>query len=110
MISARTEQTVDGLGNTLHDGNIDFNFTLAKYLRAPSKRASPITRRRRGAGRSVDDADHAVLPNGKFVSGLFRLILVRSTAPNRRPGRRVGGAHRRCLRRGATVLQHRRSQ
>jgi nucleotide-binding universal stress UspA family protein len=24
----------------------------------------------------VDDADHAVLPNGKFVSGLFRLILV----------------------------------
>jgi hypothetical protein len=33
MISARTEQTVDGLGNTLHDGNIDFNFTLAKYLR-----------------------------------------------------------------------------
>lgn len=33
MLSARTEMTVDGLGTTLHDGNLDFNFKIAKYLR-----------------------------------------------------------------------------
>jgi hypothetical protein len=33
MLSARTEMTVDGLGNTQHDGIVDLNFRIAKFLR-----------------------------------------------------------------------------
>jgi hypothetical protein len=33
MISARTEMTIDGLGTTQHNGNVDLNFRIAKYLR-----------------------------------------------------------------------------
>ncbi len=33
LVSARTEMTMDGLGTTLHQGNVDFNFRIAKFLR-----------------------------------------------------------------------------
>jgi hypothetical protein len=34
MLSARTEMTIDGLGTTLHSGNVDLNFRVTKYLHA----------------------------------------------------------------------------